>query len=141
MVICSQCKVEKDTSEFYSSRQRQCKDCVVENVRLSRRDPSAEQRRRWSQYQHNSRIRRVYGLEPQEYESILREQDGVCAICGAGRPSSRTSRLHVDHAHGSKKVRGLLCTNCNNGLGRFKDDPELLVKAAVYLRRHGGEVT
>ena len=51
---------------------------------------------------------------------------GVCTICG--KPGNQ-----VDHCHKTNKVRGLLCINCNQGLGKFQDDPELLEFARIYL--------
>lgn len=59
------------------------------------------------------------------------EQKGVCAICGG--PGGPHKSLAVDHHHGTGSVRGLLCGNCNNGLGRFRDNPEFLAKAITYL--------
>jgi hypothetical protein len=54
-----------------------------------------------------------------------------CVICGSGEP------LVVDHDHKTKKVRGMLCNHCNRGLGHFRDDPELLVFASIYLKEMG----
>jgi hypothetical protein len=51
----------------------------------------------------------------------------------------RGPRVHVDHCHISGKVRGVLCQNCNLGLGHFHDTPEKLERAAAYLRLHASE--
>jgi hypothetical protein len=84
---------------------------------------------------------RRYGLTIEEYDALLAAQGGCCAICGRTEAGGRHRRLHVDHdhgfAHGDKAgVRGLLCTSCNMGLGRFKDDAVNLRRAADYLDRH-----
>lgn len=75
---------------------------------------------------------RAAGLTEEQYETMLTEQKGRCAICGM-EPSGR---LHVDHDHDAGTARGLLCTNCNPGLGFFRDDPVLLRRAAEYLEEH-----
>lgn len=78
-----------------------------------------------------------YGLNHNEFGKIFAAQKGKCAICrkaDVGRKGSTT--LHVDHCHKTRMVRGLLCNGCNNGLGRFKDDPTLLRKAIAYLKKH-----
>jgi hypothetical protein len=71
-----------------------------------------------------------YGITPDDYDRMHREQGGVCAIC---KTAGIRKRLNVDHCHRTKKVRGLLCDNCNHGLGKFKDDVELLAVAQQYL--------
>ena len=63
----------------------------------------------------------------------LEAQGGVCAICRQPRPEERT--LHVDHAHETGAIRGLLCFTCNNALGDFRDEPALFHAAAEYLDR------
>jgi hypothetical protein len=76
-----------------------------------------------------------------EYEALLDAQGGVCAVCGdppKGEGTS-TAMLNSDHNHESGARRGLLCSNCNTGLGLFKDDPDRLVAAAAYLIRHGSD--
>ena len=68
---------------------------------------------------------------------MLKSQNNVCAIChqkfGGGRNSN--SRLGIDHCHTTGKVRGLLCSNCNRGLGMFKDSEERLKNALDYIKR------
>jgi hypothetical protein len=81
-------------------------------------------------------LRRLYDIGIDDYRDMLATQDGKCAICG-GEPFGR--RLDVDHDHESGRVRGLLCSKCNSGIGSLNDDPDLIDKAAAYLRRvrHG----
>ena len=74
---------------------------------------------------------RRYRVTLAEVDDLLREQGGRCAICG------RRSPEHVDHCHVTGRVRGMLCFNCNGGLGQFRDDPEILHAAIEYLRRTG----
>lgn len=76
---------------------------------------------------------RKYGLTVEEYEALAAEQGGVCAICGSSVLPGREKRLSVDHNHKTGKFRGLLCGGCNRGLENFRDNPELLRKAAEYL--------
>lgn len=76
-------------------------------------------------------LKRMYGLSVEDFDLLLASQGGVCAICQ--NPECRR-RLSVDHDHLSGKIRGLLCDNCNNGLGRFQDSPDRLERAAKYLR-------
>lgn len=85
----------------------------------------------------NGRLRAEFGITQQDYDAILLRQDGKCAICGAtenhvNHPRKRKF-LYVDHDHTTGKVRGLLCHNCNFGIGYFKDNPESLRQAAAYL--------
>lgn len=83
-----------------------------------------------------------YGITEDDYQRMLREQDGKCAICGTdnpGIPSRPTSeRMCVDHDHATGRVRGLLCQPCNSGLGKFRDDPNALRAAAEYILRSRG---
>jgi hypothetical protein len=82
-----------------------------------------------------------YGLTPEDYQLLLDQQGGVCAICG-GPPrktkGGKQDTLHIDHDHDSMQVRGLLCGPCNVGLGSFQDDPVLLMKAWKYLKLKKG---
>ena len=78
----------------------------------------------------NLKIKKAYGITIDEYEEIEKNQGGVCAICN-GKNNDR--RLAVDHCHTTGKVRGLLCGNCNRGIGYFKDSKILLEKTIKYL--------
>jgi hypothetical protein len=81
-------------------------------------------------------LTRKYGITLGEYEALLESQGGVCAICGEPELAANQYGplpLAVDHCHGSGAVRGLLCSGCNTGLGKFRDDPELLRAASRYL--------
>jgi hypothetical protein len=74
---------------------------------------------------------RLYQLTPQMYQALVTRQNGKCAICEGTNPGG--DRLAVDHDHQTGKVRGLLCHNCNIGLGNFQDSRDALRKAIVYL--------
>lgn len=79
---------------------------------------------------HDTAIRRKYGITHQEYEKQLSKQGGRCYICRGG-----TSHYYfaVDHNHKTGEPRGLLCMNCNNVLGKFRDDPQRFRRATDYL--------
>jgi len=79
-------------------------------------------------------LMRKYGLTIADYEQMLAEQYGGCAICG--RPEPEGGSLHVDHDHETGAVRGLLCFPCNQAIGAFEEDIEFLSAALGYLRRH-----
>jgi hypothetical protein len=80
-----------------------------------------------------------YKLDWEEYQAFYETQGGACALCR--RPlafcKEDTSKevAHVDHCHSTGKVRGLLCSKCNKGLGHFFDNPTTLRLAAEYLER------
>lgn len=81
---------------------------------------------------------RNYRITSQEYLQMLADQDFSCSICkcnvtGTGKV------LVVDHDHSTGKVRGLLCGQCNSGLGMFKDSKENLAEAIKYLKRSNNE--
>jgi hypothetical protein len=76
---------------------------------------------------------RAYDLTVSEYNALMQVQKAVCAICGEKDPVGK--RLAIDHDHETGRVRGLLCTRCNPGLGYFCDAPERLRRAAEYLEK------
>ncbi|MEO7099089.1 MAG: endonuclease VII domain-containing protein [Luteolibacter sp.] len=86
----------------------------------------------------DSFLKRRYKISLDDYNILLSQQEGRCAICR--RPPSDGARLCVDHCHASetKKVRALLCRLCNVGLGAFKDNPEFTNRATTYLLQHVG---
>lgn len=71
------------------------------------------------------------------YEQMEREQRHRCAICRTHK-SEFARKLAVDHCHDTKKVRGLLCSRCNVGIGQFKESEKLLLAAIEYLQTHKG---
>ena len=93
--------------------------------------------------QHRKRmLKRNYGVTVEQYDQMLKAQNGVCAICG--KPETRVAHggvgirpLSVDHCHESKNIRGLLCSHCNTALGLLNDDVDLFLKAIEYLKKSG----
>lgn len=87
--------------------------------------------RRWAK-EHPDKVkaskrRYLYGIGPEQVNARLKAQDGLCKIC-ASAPAA-----HVDHDHMLQLPRGLLCGNCNRGLGLFQEDPHMLKRAIDYL--------
>lgn len=69
-----------------------------------------------------------------DFDQMKEAQGGRCAICD--QPCDKGGELSVDHCHETGRVRGLLCRNCNVGLGYFRDLPGRLTDAANYLKQH-----
>jgi hypothetical protein len=77
------------------------------------------------------RLKNLYDLSFNQYEAMLEDQDNACKICAK---SFDELPPVVDHDHATGAVRGLLCTNCNTGLGQFLDSVESLENAISYLK-------
>lgn len=130
---CCTCKTEKLVHEFHAARgmkdgvQNRCKDCYKIAYRAGRK--------RW---QSRHRLYK-YKLSSDELDRIFAEQSGKCAICRREllkEPGDRRKSAHIDHDHATGAVRGLLCMNCNLGIGSLMESAELLDSAAAYLRKH-----
>lgn len=81
-------------------------------------------------------LRSRYGITWAQYQELLQQQGGQCAVVGCTEPpGGRGSIYHVDHDHKTGKVRGLLCSNCNRALGLLRESPERIEGLAAYIRR------
>lgn len=150
---CRACKVVKPLEEFPRDRGRRegrsnvCLPCSAEATKYynSLLDPEERLGRRRAERGNNRanyrklQLKRSFGITPEQYAEMLAAQGGTCEICKKPETAARNGRvkdLAVDHCHNTNAVRRLLCSNCNHGLGHFKDDPALLRAAAGYLERH-----
>jgi hypothetical protein len=132
---CTKCGEDRPDSEFYKGlKNRLCKKHYCEYTAACRRryqkDPKYRERS-WA-----AGLKTRLGVEFTAYNALLDSQGHLCKICGkpdGDGTSYQTKRLALDHCHATGKVRGLLCEQCNKGLGMFKDRPELLQKAIEYL--------
>ena|SRR5215204_801245 len=99
------------------------------------REYQAEYRKRNNESVRKHRLKNWYGITLEMYNEMLAAQQHRCAICGVSLSGGRDT--HLDHDHGpSGKVRGILCSACNSGLGQFKDSPDVLERAKQYLLHH-----
>jgi CRISPR/Cas system-associated protein Cas10 (large subunit of type III CRISPR-Cas system) len=161
MKRCRVCGELKPLDAFYRARgmkdgyRGECKPCFKASAKARYDSPTAvarakqwrvDNRERHRAYQAEYRARperkramrdlyyrRTFGLSADDVDAMLEAQGGGCAICGT-KPE-RLASLHVDHCHGSGRIRGLLCLNCNQGIGKLGEDPERLRRAAEYLTR------
>jgi hypothetical protein len=88
-------------------------------------------------------LRKSFDIGLSDFDRMLAEQNGVCAICERPERAERNGKslaLAVDHCHTTKKIRGVLCGNCNKALGKFEDNPDFLRNALVYLSKHAERV-
>jgi len=139
---CTCCLVEKSlTEDFYKHSDKrkhrsggyhaQCKKCMLEKNRKYSAQPK-QKRKIWE-----NKIQYRYGITLLQYETLLKNQNGSCAICNTKNPSVKNKKncyFSVDHCHDTGRIRGLLCPTCNSGIGFLKDNPQIILKAAEYLR-------
>lgn len=120
----------KHCGELHTQHQRQIRKGAMSMQCPEYKAPNWSGLDRW-----DGIIRRKYGITLEEYEQKLEDQGGVCAICG--KPDEvEGRRMAIDHCHDTGAVRGLLCGNCNRGLGNFQDSHQLVAKAAEYLLKY-----
>jgi hypothetical protein len=112
-------------------RTRAWVEANAERKKQRNRDYAASGRK--APADRKSHLKRNFGLTLDDYDRMLEEQGGGCAICGD--PPGQTA-LHVDHCHETGVVRGLLCFRCNSALGNLRDDPDIITLALVYVTRH-----
>jgi len=156
--LCPNCKrYLSRTSEFFYRNKNSpdglnsvCKKCKVKSTSMARKN-NPERYRRSKEYAlawnrahpenvFRNYLKSKYNLTPEGYQSILEKQGGSCAGCGRNQ-SKLAKKMAVDHDHrcckkaGScgKCIRGVLCDNCNQILGRANDDPSILRNLASYL--------
>jgi hypothetical protein len=137
--MCTVCKIAKPPEDFYdgykSKNQRyatnkryphsRCKECEHAKNKIYHK----KNKDKVTERQMISHRRRIYGLNEEQYNNMILSQNNICAICH--KPSDKT--LHIDHDHVTGRVRGLLCSNCNTGIGFFKEDIDSLASAIEYL--------
>jgi len=143
--VCTKCKVEKTISEFGKQTlakdgiRSECKKC--HNLRshenyLKTKDRHRQKSREWAQNNKETvrfyYVKRTYGISKDDWHVILAKQNNKCAICDTY--SDDKGFFHTDHCHISKKIRGLLCINCNTILGHSKDNIKILENAINYLK-------
>ncbi len=146
MKTCSKCKEVKPLDEFSPhprmslGKQSSCKKCgrkaravYYKKNKVEIDAKVNEYRKRYPEKVRESLLKWAYGIDNAEYDRLLKLQNGACAICKTTNPGGRGNRLHVDHCHGTKIVRGLLCSKCNVGVGYFQNSTQRLRSAADYL--------
>ena len=128
---CSACGKLKDIAHFGHVGKKgdakglrgKCSEC--------HRDFMNNNQKKYAVARRDSDLMKKYNISLDDYNRMMEEQKGECAICHQKDPHQS---LAVDHCHTTGKVRGLLCCMCNRGLGNFYDDISRLSKAIEYLR-------
>ncbi|MGV9379767.1 endonuclease domain-containing protein [Nonomuraea sp. NPDC003707] len=122
---CPRCEKVKPVTEF--GRNRAVKSGLTNYCKPCHNSVMREERIKNHGSTRNYHLKRRYGITEDDFERMLAHQGGLCAICRA------VPGTFVDHSHQTGQVRGILCFNCNNGLGHFGDNLVLLELAALYL--------
>ena len=149
---CTKCGTEKPWAAFVragkSGIRTVCRPCWATYVREHKaKDPEHQRevakayRARRPDIYRNSILKFNYGITVVEYEKMLADQGGVCAVCGREETqrhnrTGRPRRLAVDHDHETGEVRGLLCAPCNQTIGLMDESPERLKAVIQYLQRN-----
>lgn len=131
-----------------ATRNCQCVQCERDFAREAMRAKRKANPHLARFIQSTARLKQQYGLWALDYEVLLDRQGTKCPICkcdllsrfnpglplatGTGRTANNVAR--VDHCHSTNVVQGLLCSNCNIGLGKFQDNQQILLNAVGYLR-------
>lgn len=134
MKACNKCGLEQAEDQFQirsdtGKRRGDCRTCrSANNLTRYHTKSSTKEAHRLAGDRH--RWKKLYGISVEDYHHMLEQQGGKCAICA--QPDEGRA-LAVDHCHTTGRVRGLLCLACNTAIGKLRDDPELIRRAAEYI--------
>lgn len=99
----------------------------VECDKLKTKERKDSQKTKWR------RMYKLYGITKDEYNNLITNQENKCLICNK---NFTEKNVHVDHCHTTGKIRGLLCSKCNQGIGLFNESIDLIKKAIIYLENN-----
>ena len=148
--LCSKCKQEKPVSEFGKAKEKKnglksnCKECCNKTSKASfsknkdkyyakQKDYAVKNSKEIGSYKRDWHFKNKYNLSLEELNAMKVAQNFCCKLCGKHELETPRQSLCVDHCHKTNKVRGLLCESCNQALGLFYDNPEVIRKAAEYI--------
>lgn len=132
--VCPSCNVELPIESFSlnekgkNGRYHKCKACKNIQQRIHYKETDV-----WSRSkdrQRESNLKRKYNLSLEQFDNLKTSQNNCCAIC------LQEVELNVDHCHRTNKIRGLLCMECNTGIGKLGDTLEGVLRAVEYLKRN-----
>ena len=142
---CSKCKQLLPMKHFskavWTNRYPYCKSCMSKANKISK----IKNRQTYDNYKIKTRLKAreksmvdKYGINLGQYTIMHNKQNGLCKICNNSETSLQPNGkelkdLCIDHCHKTNKVRGLLCHNCNAGIGHFGDNIQKLQSAIIYL--------
>ena len=138
MKTCTKCGQTKEETEFYLAKAKR-KDGSIREFRRSHCRPcelnrKSKRDRRTKKQKADAELLRKYGITT-ELRDKLAEIQGGCGICGTKNPGGKYNTWNVDHCHHTGKVRGVLCWDCNVGIGKLQDDANLLRRAIQWLEQ------
>lgn len=161
IAYCKQCERNLPRDAFYERKSgdvgglvKPCKECMKTHTKSPEEKAKGVIRRRemklldpvGNEYKRRLDLYRRYGITPEQYDDILKKQNGVCMVCK--KECETGARLSIDHDHACCPSpahmiptcglcnRGLLCRKCNIGIGAFNDDPALMITAARYVAEY-----
>lgn len=135
--ICTLCNEEKPLEAFHkdkrnkSGRTARCSSCRTAIQIAFQNKQKSEKPEHYKRWRKSNNYFSKYGLTLEQVETKLYQQSYICAVC-----NDTLTEYAVDHCHSTGRVRDLLCSSCNKGLGFFRDDPVRLMSAIKYLERH-----
>lgn len=138
MKTCTQCKVEKPLTAFYTRSdtgkvRSNCKDCVAIKSKAKWENDS-DFRTKGKARSRKHQLYRDYNLTEETYRELLDKQGGKCSICSILLEGT-SLRAVVDHCHIKGHVCGILCQNCNSGIGFLQDNATIIKEALKYVER------
>lgn len=156
MKVCSSCKEEKPKIDFHKKSATKdglhnyCKSCVaIKNKEwvLNNKERHKNTCSNWYKLNKDKANRKStewhyqtnYGISYSDFIFLAKIQNNKCKICNVTLTFDaikKDSRAVLDHCHTTNKIRGVLCNACNTALGKFKDNPEILNSAIVYLKEY-----
>jgi hypothetical protein len=145
-------KDRERTAKYRRENPEKVKEIQKRSQDRIRDDPERLSKLRGWQTQYREQNRRAlsdgerhrkFGITPEGYSELLKSQNGTCAICKQPETATRLGKvkaLAVDHCHQSGAIRGLLCADCNTGIGKLRENTSIFLSAIRYLDYHSRQL-